>query len=77
MSQIFHRSTTTFSRVTIFGAVFAVAGFFGVLGLLARSPYETGVGALVDQPVQFSHRHGASNATGFPSVTSARARPCP
>jgi hypothetical protein len=57
MPQIFHRSTNTFSRVSIFGAVFFVAGFFSVLGVLVRSPYATGVGVNVAQPVQFSHKH--------------------
>jgi hypothetical protein len=57
MPQIFHRSTNTFSRVTIFGAVFALAAIVLALGALVRSSYATGVGNPVEQPVQFSHKH--------------------
>lgn len=57
MPQLFHRSTNTFSRVSLFGAAFMAAGVLAVLGILARSPYETGVGDPVEQPVQFSHKH--------------------
>lgn len=57
MSQIFHPSTNTFAKVTIFGAVFFVA-LLGALGLvIARSPYVTDVGVARQQPVQFSHEH--------------------
>ncbi len=59
MPQIFHRSTNTFSRVTIFGAFFAVAGLLVMGYVLARSPFATGVGEYVPQPVQFSHEHHA------------------
>ncbi len=57
MPQIFHRSTNTFSRVSIFGAVFIIAAVLLVLGLFVRSSYATGVGTFVDQPVPFSHKH--------------------
>ncbi len=57
MPQIFHRSTNTFSRVSIFGAVFIIAALLLVLGLFVRSSYATGVGTYVDQPVPFSHKH--------------------
>src|SRR5919201_5102503 len=57
MSQLFHRSTNTLSRVTIFGAVFVAAGLIGVLGFIVRSSYVTGVGVPIDQPVPFSHKH--------------------
>lgn len=57
MPQIFHRSTNTFSRVSIFGAVFMVAAVLLLLGLLVRSSYATGVGTFVAQPVAFSHKH--------------------
>ncbi len=57
MPQIFHRSTNTFSRVSIFGAVFILAAIIFALGLLVRSAYATGVGVVVPQPVQFSHKH--------------------
>lgn len=57
MSQIFHRSTNTFTRVSIFGAVFAI-GFLGwALASLHRSSYNTGADDARVQPVQFSHAH--------------------
>ena len=57
MAQIFHRSTNTLSRVTIFGAVF-IAGFvLWVIGGIVRSPYATGQGVTLEQPVPFSHQH--------------------
>jgi len=57
MAQIFHRSTNTLSRVTIFGAVF-VAGFvLWVIGGIVRSPYATDQGVTREQPVPFSHQH--------------------
>ncbi len=57
MAQIFHRSTNTLSRVTIFGAVFIVAGILGAVGIFVRSPYVTREGVPVVQPVPFSHKH--------------------
>ncbi len=57
MPQIFHRSTNTFSRVSIFGAIFVLAAVILALGALVRSSYATGVGNPVEQPVQFSHKH--------------------
>lgn len=57
MAQIFHPSTNSISRVTIFGAVFFIAGFFGLLGVFVRSPYVTGEDIAREQPVPFSHKH--------------------
>ena len=57
MPQIFHRSTNTFSRVTIFGAIFIIGGVLAILMLIQRSPYVTYVGVARTQPVQFSHLH--------------------
>ena len=60
MAQIFHRSTNTLSRVTIFGAVF-IAGFvLWVIGGIVRSPFATGQGIHLEQPVPFSHEHHVS-----------------
>jgi hypothetical protein len=61
MPQIFHRSTNTFSRVSIFGALFLAAGLLLVVWLIFRSPYVTGVGVAVAQPVAFSHKHHAGD----------------
>lgn len=57
MPQIFHRSTNTFSRVSIFGAVFIIGGILAVVMMIQRSPYVNYVGVTREQPVQFSHRH--------------------
>ncbi len=57
MPQIFHRSMNTFSRATIFGAVFVLAGIGWMLSIYFRSSYATGQGVFRDQPVQFSHEH--------------------
>jgi len=57
MPQIFHRSMNTISRVSIFGAVFFIAGILAIAMLLLRSPYATYQGVVREQPLQFSHRH--------------------
>ena len=41
MSQIFHRSTNTFARITIFGAVFILAFLTWAFTELDRSTYNT------------------------------------
>jgi hypothetical protein len=55
--QIFHRSTNTLSRASIYGAVFVVAGLGYALMQLQRSPYITDAGVVKPQPVAFSHQH--------------------
>jgi Zn ribbon nucleic-acid-binding protein len=57
MAQLFHPSMNTFSRVTIFGAVFLLAGAFWLASVWSRSNYMTEVGVVRDQPVPFSHEH--------------------
>jgi hypothetical protein len=62
MSQIFHRSANTISRVSIFGAVFFIAGLLGLLDEINRSPWVTEAHVAREQPIQFSHeRHVAGN----------------
>ena len=62
MSQIFHRSANTISRVSIFGAVFVVAGLLGLFDEVNRSPWVTQARVAREQPIQFSHeRHVAGN----------------
>lgn len=57
MAQIFHHSTNTLSRISIFGAIF-VLGFAGwATGELARSTWNTQQGVAREQPVPFSHAH--------------------
>jgi hypothetical protein len=57
MSQIFHRSTNTFSRILIFGAVFILAFLTWVGTVLDRSYYATRQHVLREQPIPFSHAH--------------------
>jgi hypothetical protein len=59
MAQIFHRSTNTLSRVSIFGAVFFAAGLLWLLAVINRSGYVTNQDVAREQPVQFSHKHHA------------------
>jgi len=57
MAQIFHRSTNTISRVSIYGAAFILAAL-GYLGwAITESPYFTDVNVPRQQPVPFSHKH--------------------
>jgi hypothetical protein len=55
--QIFHRSTNTVAKVSIFGAIFFLAISAWVYSTLLRSSYVTGQGVIRDQPVPFSHQH--------------------
>lgn len=57
MSQIFHRSTNTLSKVSIFGAIFVLGGVVLALAAIQRSSYNTRAFAEREQPVQFSHKH--------------------
>jgi hypothetical protein len=57
MPQIFHPSTNTIARVSIFGALFLVGGLLWVLLLYQRSSYVTLRGVPTTQPVPFSHQH--------------------
>jgi hypothetical protein len=61
MAQIFHRSTNVLAKVSIFGAVFMLAGIGWAVGAFVRSPYMTGVGVAIQQPVPFSHKHHVSD----------------
>jgi hypothetical protein len=61
MTQLFHRSTNTLARVTLFGAIFIVAGVGWAVSALVTSPYASGVGVAVQQPVPFSHKHHVSD----------------
>ena len=61
MPQIFHRSTNTISRVSIFGSVFILAFLFWALYLLQGSPYNTRAFIPREQPIQFSHKHHAGD----------------
>jgi hypothetical protein len=60
MAQIFHRSTNTLSRLSIFGAVFIIAALVIVTGVVIRSPYMTEAQVVREQPAPFSHKHHVS-----------------
>jgi hypothetical protein len=62
MSQIFHRSANTIAKVSIFGAVFFIAGLLGIFDKVNRSSWMTQARVAREQPIQFSHeRHVAGN----------------
>ena len=57
MAQIFHPSTNTLSKVSIFGILFVLVGLLFLLAEINGSPYVTEAAVPRDQPVQFSHEH--------------------
>jgi hypothetical protein len=57
MSQIFHRHTNIYSRLSILAVIGLVAVLGGVVGMLHLSGYNTNQGSIVEQPIQFSHAH--------------------
>src|SRR3977135_1943295 len=57
MPQIFHRSTNTFSKVSIFGAVFFLGFLLWLFGAWSRSSWATQAGVAREQPIPFSHAH--------------------
>ena len=57
MPQIFHRSTNTLSRLSIYGAAFIIILLGYVIYEISASPYLTEVNVARDQPVPFSHKH--------------------
>lgn len=57
MPQIFHRSTNTLSRLSIFGVVFFVGGLLWLIAQINRSSFITETDVVRAQPVPFSHEH--------------------
>jgi formamidopyrimidine-DNA glycosylase len=57
MSQLFHPSTNSFSKVTVFGAVSFLAIALWLLFTLERSSYVTQAKVVREQQVPFSHKH--------------------
>jgi cytochrome c7-like protein len=57
MAQIFHPSTNTISRVSIFGGIVFIIALAVALGALNRSSYVSEIGVARAQPVPFSHKH--------------------
>jgi len=56
MAQIFHPSTNTLAKVSIFGAVFILGAVAVIADKIHRSPYVTQAQVARAQPVPFSHR---------------------
>jgi cytochrome c7-like protein len=57
MSQIFHPSTNTFSRLSIFGGIFILSFLVWAWAELNASNYATRAKVPIEQPVPFSHEH--------------------
>jgi len=57
MSQIFPRTTNTYSRLSMLAVVVIALSVGGVVGLLHLSGYNTNQDAYIEQPIQFSHAH--------------------
>ena len=57
MAQIFHRSTNTISRVSIYGAVILIAVLGFAVNVVNQTSYVTEVHNARPQPVPFSHKH--------------------
>jgi len=57
MPQIFHPSTNTLSKFSIFGALFGIGVLLWVSAGINRSAYVTQAQVAREQPVQFSHAH--------------------
>lgn len=57
MPQIFHHSTNTIAKVTIFGGILFGAGLLFLLAALDRGGYWTGQNEVLAQPIPFSHDH--------------------
>ena len=59
MSQIFHRTTNIYSRLSILAVVLFLAFLGSVVAALHLSGYNTGQDVFIEQPIQFSHAHHA------------------
>lgn len=57
MPQIFHPATNTFSKFSIFGAVFLLVAVAWIFLAIERSSYVTQAKVVQEQPVPFSHEH--------------------
>ncbi len=57
MAQIFHPSSNSLARASIFGTIFLLGGWGWVASEVERSPWVTDAGVVRSQPVPFSHEH--------------------
>ena len=69
MSQIFHRSANTLSKLSLFGVLALVASLILVAIVIGRSSYVTRANEFVEQPIQFSHLHHVLDAGIPPTKT--------
>lgn len=60
MAQIFHHSTNTIARVSIYGAVILIALLGYAVDVINNTSYVTEVHNARPQPVPFSHKHHVS-----------------
>jgi hypothetical protein len=57
MAQIFHPSTNTISRLSLFSGLFLLGFLLWVMAQYERSSYVTQEDQEIEQPLQFSHEH--------------------
>jgi hypothetical protein len=57
MSQLFHRHSNIYSRLSILAIVLFIGSLGAVVAALHWSGYNTGQDMFVEQPIQFSHAH--------------------
>ena len=57
MSQLFHRHSNIYSRLSIVALGVFAAGLGAVIGLVHLGGFYTNQSAYVEQPIQFSHAH--------------------
>ncbi len=57
MPQLFRPAANTIARVVLVSLVACPFVFVGLAYAVMRSPYVTGEGVTIDQPVPFSHKH--------------------
>jgi len=57
MPQIFHHSTNTIAKVSLFGGFLGFVGMLFLFAALDRGGYWTGKNEVIPQPIPFSHDH--------------------
>jgi hypothetical protein len=57
MSQIFHRQTNIYSRLSILAVIAFLLTLGGIVAMLHMSGWNTRQNDFVEQPIQFSHAH--------------------
>ena len=74
MSQIFHRSTNIWSKLSILLALLFVGSLGLVVVTISWSGYVTGQSVIRDQPVQFSHAHHVGSWGSTVAIAIRRSR---